>query len=134
MDDTFVVQEDDGTERLVTDEAEHATLAASGRLFEAETIGDGTMRRVYLNVSKEASMRAEWAASDAAQQDARNRTVMIIIDDGVMPVTEERIELQVIPGAADKATVKARIVAERGVANPNHVTVETLTDFEAGQS
>ena len=137
MDDLIFIQEDDGTERAVTDEAECVALLASARLVEAETVGDGTTRNVYLNASREAAMRAEWDATtwhnDAAQRDALDRTVRVTIDDGVMQKTEEEIELQTVPGVLELATVKTRMVAQRGIANPDHVAVETLADFKVRQ-
>lgn len=88
---------------------------------------------LVLDAGALAKMVNEEAASKAIQDEIDSRTVMVTIDDSVMEKTEEPFELQVVPGPPEFATVKTRMVAQRGIANPNHVTVETLADFEAGQ-
>jgi hypothetical protein len=89
---------------------------------------------VVLNAAALAKTVNQRAASQAIQDETDSRTVVVTIDDSVMEKTEERFELQTVPGAPEFATVKTRMVAQRGVANPNHVTVETLAEFKARQS
>ena len=88
---------------------------------------------VVLDAGALAKTVNERAASKAIEDEIDLRTVMVTIDDSVMEKTEEPFVLQTVPGAPELATVKTRMVAQRGVANPNHVTVETLADFKAGQ-
>lgn len=77
MGDTFFVREDDGTERVVTEETERVVLAASDRLFAAETIGDGTMKRVYMSDAEELAERQRWADSIVAEAERRTRTYQV---------------------------------------------------------
>lgn len=130
MGDLIFVREDDGTERAVTDEVEAAGLMASGRISDVETVGDGTMRRVFPNVSEEAERRAEGDASDAAMRELHDRTVVVTVDDGVMPATVREVELQGTATEAHRASVKARVAKQEGVTQAQ-VLIETLDEHQA---
>lgn len=114
-----------------------AEIEAGNRLGDIFVGPDSALgvpgHHVVLDAGALAKMINERAVSKAIQDEIDSRTVMVTIDDGVMQKTEEEIELQGPPTPADLATVKARHVAQQGVANSSHVTVETLTDFKAGQ-
>ncbi len=134
---TVYVQNDDGTEREVTDEAEitqlYADINAGTLISNVESVPPRGSKRTILNAANAATQRQFDDDAIAAQVTKDARTVMVTIDGGVMLPTEERVELQGPPSEADLALVKTRYIAQQGVANPNHVGVETLADFKARQ-
>lgn len=110
--------------KIDTGTVEHGAQSPRDGLPQAKTVLDPGAKSVR---------DAERAASQAIMDEIDSRTVMVTIDDGIMLPTEQDIELQVVPDAVSLAVVKTRMVAQHGVANPTHVTVETLADFKARQ-
>lgn len=132
------IQNDDGTEREVTDEAERdAVMAAihAGTVLSGVASVPGTkdQKRTVFNASAKTAREAEIVAFQAAQDERESRTVVVTVNDGILPPTEEHIELQVVADAASKAGVNTRMIAGQGIGNPSHVIVETLAEFKARQ-
>ncbi len=62
-----------------------------------------------------AARRAQEQASVAAAIALDERTVTVVVDDGIVKATTEEMELQQKPDAADLAAVKQRIALRDGV-------------------
>ncbi len=142
------VQQDDLTEVEIlpelsptgeVDESGDPVLAPSNPEWVSlrATVDDGTaIYRVhgdlwlFLNAAGASAKRARWAASDAAAAAKETKTVMVTVDDGVMPATTREVELQDIATEAAKASVKARVANQEGVL-PAQVLVETLDEHQA---
>ena len=133
---TVHIQNDDGTEREVTDEAEltalHAAITDGTLISYVQSAPPRGSKRLILNAANAAAHRQEEAERVAAHVIEDAKKIVVTIDDNVMPATILKITLQDTATEARKALVKTRVANQEGV-TPAQVLVETLNEYEARQ-
>ena len=140
MKQTLSVESEDGSRRSVSEFLENGkqienpewndlwSQIASQSVTTRVVGGKDINEIVVLDAGALVRHDEELAASTSVRKKRQDRTVVITVNDTIMPITIEEVELQRVADLQTIAAVRARVATEKGV-SAAAINVQTYAEY-----